>query len=260
MSSISRTLRRRTTLPVCLVIALATSAGASDIQDSDAAQGFDVSHFNHTVDWGQVAGAGFDFVYVKATEGVDSGDPNFAENWRGAADAGLARGAYHFYVTEDDPRDQAHFFISTVPESDRGELIPVVDVEVVGHGTRAGWVPDLQIFLDVVEERFGSPPMIYTGPKFWNTKVSSEAFGDYPLWIAEYGAPKPTVPAGWSSWTVWQFATEQSVEGVVNGVDLNKLPPGVGLDSIRRPEHTHDSNNERPVQDPEPPGEGEIDP
>ncbi len=27
---------------------------------------------------------------------------------------------------------------------------------------------------------------------------------DYPLWIASYGA-SPSIPAPWSSWTMWQY-------------------------------------------------------
>ena len=41
-------------------------------------------------------------------------DSRFHENWTGAQAAGLARGAYHVYVTEGDPVEQAAFFLETV--------------------------------------------------------------------------------------------------------------------------------------------------
>lgn len=46
-------------------------------------------------DWKVMAGkAGF--VYIKASE-ADSPDRNFKANWQDAMDAGIPRGAYHFY-------------------------------------------------------------------------------------------------------------------------------------------------------------------
>ena len=36
------------------------------------------------------------FVYIKASE-ADSPDRNSKANWQGAMDAGIPRGAYHFY-------------------------------------------------------------------------------------------------------------------------------------------------------------------
>ena len=209
------------------------AAGAREPAPVD---GIDVSHFNHDVDWAQVAAAGKRFAYIKATEGVDSADPSFEKNWRGAQAATLARGAYHFYVTEDDPQAQADFFIASVPCSDHGELIPVVDVEIVGHGTPSGWPQGLGRFLDLLEAHFGVRPMIYTEPNFWNARVGdAAAFGAYPLWVAEYGVDEPQVPKGWTSWTVWQHNDRATVPGIDVDTDLNRLAPGLDLDAVRLP-------------------------
>ena len=196
------------------------------------ADGIDVSHHNNAIDWQAVKAAGFSFAYIKATEGVDSLDSRFAEHWQNTANVGLPRGAYHFYVTEDDPNEQADFFLSTVPADDPGDLIPVVDVEIIGRGTASGWVDDLQIFLDRVEARFGTKPMIYTSPNFWNAHVDAD-FGDYPLWIAEYGVDAPSLPQDWKAWSLWQWAEDQTVAGVEKGVDVNTLPSGSSLDTLR---------------------------
>lgn len=63
----------------------------------------DVSHHSGAVDWQQVVEQGFGLVYLKATEGVDSADPMFEEHWRALGELGVARGAYHYFVTENDP-------------------------------------------------------------------------------------------------------------------------------------------------------------
>lgn len=232
-------LRLRAVGPVLIALLPTLPVMAADQDtETDPVTGIDVSHFNHQVDWGQVAAAGYTFAYVKATEGIDGADPLFAQNWRDAAAADLPRGAYHFYVTEDDPATQADFFIATVPCSDHGELIPVVDVEIVGHGTSETWVAGLQIFLDRVEAHFGVAPMIYTMPNFWNAKGGSEAYGTYRLWVAEYGVDAPRLPTGWSTWTLWQRTSGGTVPGVTKPTDLNRLADGLTLDAIRMPAPT----------------------
>lgn len=188
--------------------------------------GIDLSVHSGTIDWASLTDQDFDFVYLKATEGVDLADPAFVEHWRAAAHHGLARGAYHFYVTEDDPLEQADFFISQVDLS-AGDLLPVVDIEVIGHDTTPGLAGRLRTFLDRIEEHYGVRPMIYTSPNFWDRHLD-DTFGDYPLWIAEYEVTEPRVPRGWSAWTLWQYADDSAVAGVEKDADLNR--PHASLD------------------------------
>ncbi|HKV09025.1 MAG TPA: GH25 family lysozyme, partial [Thermoanaerobaculia bacterium] len=42
--------------------------------------GIDVSHYQGTVSWQQVAGAGMAYAFVKATQGVSSVDSQFSVN------------------------------------------------------------------------------------------------------------------------------------------------------------------------------------
>jgi lysozyme len=133
--------------------------------------------------------------------------------------AGLTRGAYHFYVTEDDPKAQADFFIKNVTPQP-GDLIPAVDIESIGRGTRPGVTQRLKKFLDILENHYGAKPIIYTSPKFWNKHLNSH-FGTYPLWIAEYGAKEPITPRGWKEWHLWQWKENAAVPGVEKGADLS---------------------------------------
>lgn len=184
-------------------------------------QGIDVSGHAGSVDWRRVRAAGHSFAYVKATEGDDLKDPLFDSHWSSMKEAGLVRGAYHFYVTEDDPDDQAAFFIESV-QLESGDLAPVVDVEVLGHSTSAGIADRLQIFLERLEEHYGVRPMIYTEPNFWN-KYLTENFGHYPLWVAEYESDEPRLPKGWTNWYLWQWKGDAEVPGVEKGADLSRL-------------------------------------
>jgi lysozyme len=183
-------------------------------------QGIDVSDHQGTVDWNAVLQAGRFFTFIKATDGITWTDPEFAANWSGAKAAGLLRGAYHFYETNDDPADQARNFLSAV-QLEPGDLPPVVDIEVTKSGQSAAQiVKDLQTWLDLVEQATGRVPILYTNPRYWDS-LGTSAFGRYPLWVAEYGVSSPKLPAGWTSWTFWQFSESGTVAGISGSVDLD---------------------------------------
>ena len=59
--------------------------------------GTDVSKYQTSVAWRDAKASGISFAFIKATEGGDRVDDNFAEHWRSAKAAGVPRGAYHFY-------------------------------------------------------------------------------------------------------------------------------------------------------------------
>lgn len=59
-------------------------------------QGFDLSSYNGTVNWEQVAEADMDFVMIRTGEGrAPDVDTQFAANYDGAVAAGLKVGVYH---------------------------------------------------------------------------------------------------------------------------------------------------------------------
>lgn len=65
--------------------------------------GIDVSKYQHTIAWDEVKtmkvkNIQHGFAFIKATEGSGYTDPQFKRNWRKAKEAGLIRGAYHFFI------------------------------------------------------------------------------------------------------------------------------------------------------------------
>jgi lysozyme len=221
-------------IPVLILSGLALFCGCSappDEQSSDDenstvtfpvnAKGIDVSHFSGTVDWQKVKVAGYAFAFAKVTEGNDFKDPMFDTNWPAMKAAGIIRGAYHFYVTEDEPDTQAAFFIQNLKLLE-GDFAPVVDIEVLGDNTETGLVDRLKSFLSTVETHFGIKPIIYTGLNFWDENMNNQ-FSSYPLWIAEYGVEEPVDPTGWNDWHIWQWKGDATVSGVEKSADLNVL-------------------------------------
>lgn len=183
------------------------------------ATGIDVSHFQGTVNWAEVAASGACFAFVKATEGITYVDPQFSVNWPAMKEAGLLRGAYHFYEPADDPASQAQHFLSTVT-LETGDLPPVLDVETNGGVSSSQLWSGVSTWLQYVQTATGRQPIVYTAPGFWDANSPSLALTSYPLWLADY-ASQPTLPNGWSAWQFWQHSQTGTVPGVSTSVDLD---------------------------------------
>ena len=95
--------------------------------------GIDVSKYQQTISWDavkemKVKNIALGFVFIKATEGIANTDPQFRRNWKKSKQAGMIRGAYHFFLATKDGKEQAQNFINAV-DLEKGDLPPVVDVE-----------------------------------------------------------------------------------------------------------------------------------
>src|SRR6266849_9420139 len=88
--------------------------------------GIDISHHQLEIDWSAVAGSGIQYSFIKASEGASFGDSRFAINWQGAADAGVIRGAYHFFRPKIAVAPQVDLFVQTVGQLQAGDLPPVL--------------------------------------------------------------------------------------------------------------------------------------
>jgi lysozyme len=185
--------------------------------------GIDVSHHQGAIDWNRVAADDVSSAYIKATEGSDFTDPRFEENWEGAADAGLARGAYHFFSLCTSGDLQARHFLETVPD-DAEALPPAVDLELAGN---CGDCPDaatvrreLDGFLRLVESETGQGVVLYVGDDFEDLYPVRQRLGR-PLWHLRF-LRRPDV-GGWVIWQVMGFA---HVEGIDGNVDLDVMRAG----------------------------------
>lgn len=120
--------------------------------------GVDVSAHQGEINWHRVASDGIEFAYIKASEGGDFTDSRFAENWTAAGEAGLDRGAYHFFTLCRPGDEQARHFIAVAPP-DPPALAPAVDLELAGNCTRRPPASDVQAelraFLEIVEAAWG---------------------------------------------------------------------------------------------------------
>lgn len=183
-------------------------------------RGIDVSAHQKDIDWSRVANEGVEFAYLKATEGGDWVDEQFARNWRGAGLAGIRRGAYHFYTLRRSGSEQADNFLRTVPP-DGEALPPVVDLEFAGNSVnppgREVLIRELGIFIQRVEGAWKRPVIFYLASNFQIHYQVRQAF-DREIWISK-GLERPSK----DTWRVWQFTDRGRVYGIEGDVDLDLM-------------------------------------
>lgn len=195
-------------------------------------RGIDVSHYQHRINWKVVAEHNdVNYVYIKATENSGMVDNMFQTNLRGARQAGIPAGCYHFFSPTASPLAQLKNLTSVVPNLRDHDLIPMIDVEVKGKNTSPEDLRRrLKQFLKAVEEYYGVKPLIYTGQNFFN-KYLSGYFDDYLFMIAKYSAGVPEL-LGNPRFAMWQFSASGSIRGINGDVDQSCFMDNYGLRDI----------------------------
>lgn len=190
-----------------------------------AVHGTDVSRHNKYINWHKAKASGIEFAFVKASEGGDDGDRDFRKHWAATANAGVARGAYHFYYFCASPEKQARNYIRRVPKSEKS-LPPVLDVEwnpksptCRKRPPRDQVVDVLGRWLRIIEAHYGQKPIIYTTVDFYEHTFSGGHLPSYQYWLRSVTAePKHKYNR---DWTFWQYSGTGQVPGMEDIVDLN---------------------------------------
>jgi lysozyme len=182
--------------------------------------GIDVSAHQGHVEWPRVADDGIEFAYIKATEGGDFVDARFGENWAGSSQAGIDRGAYHFFTLCTPGAVQASRFLATAPPEPEA-LAPAVDLELAGncrHRPASDVVQaELEDFLRAVEAAWGSPVVMYVGADFADRYPTARR-SDRPSWPRRF-LLRPTG----DQWVIWQVHGYAQVAGISGRVDLDVM-------------------------------------
>lgn len=193
-----------------------------DIPISYTIHGIDVSKYQDFIDWESVTKMNIDdvkisFAFVKATEGLGNEDVLFSRNWRKMKQAGIARGAYHFFLATKSGKVQAENYISSV-ELQHGDLPPVLDIEQTYGVDPEKLRQRAKEWLETVQAHYGVVPLVYTNVDFYKHYLQAD-FDQYPLWVAHYLQPnQPRIDRNWS---FWQHNENGRVNGIVTRVDFN---------------------------------------
>jgi len=180
--------------------------------------GIDVSHYQGNIDWNKVikGDSSISFVYCKATEGINMVDQNWKQNRKSLIDLNTPHGAYHFFRPKSSAKEQALLFLNNY-QSIQSDLPPVLDAET-NEVSNHDLISSMKIWLEIVEEKTGKRPVIYTSYHMFSTFLKS-AFKDYKFWVANYSY----VPSRFNDEQIihWQYTDKGKINGIKGSVDLN---------------------------------------
>jgi lysozyme len=153
-------------------------------------KGIDVSHWQGTINWGEVAKAGVKFVFIKATEGTSYSKLS--------------------YFKENAPLaflDSISSFALNYPV--------VLDLEENKKKANKKTLTDAAIAFLAAIEKAGYTAMLYSGKYFLENTLDESRLKNYAFWIARYNRTLGR------STDIWQHSDSGKVSGISTKVDLN---------------------------------------
>lgn len=194
-----------------------TQDAADRLVAQGASRGIDVSKYQGSINWRQVANDDVDFVFVRASYGMTK-DPYFLTNARQAHEHGLRVGAYHYatFETRAEMLEEAEYFLSRVRQVDITYPL-VLDFESSKYQSmgRSSATKLAAEFMDIIKNE-GYSIMLYSYNNFIRDYLSLDALQGYDLWIANY-LEQPSV----ANHKVWQHTASGRVNGIAGNVDIN---------------------------------------
>lgn len=210
-------------LKIVFVIFFFTVNACKTKKEDSIITGIDISRYQGNISWEMlVKDNQLSFVIAKATEGKNDIDPTFKYNWLEINKMKLVKGAYHFYINEDDPLLQANLYLEAV-KFQKKDLPPILDVEGFSIKRKSENLKEnCLLWLERVKKSTGKMPIIYSNYSFFNEQLNDTAFTKYPIWIAEYNSlQKPKVPKLWNDWLFWQKSNNYILNGISGDVDYD---------------------------------------
>lgn len=191
--------------------------------------GIDVSVHQGDIDWQMVKDAGIEFAMIRLGYRTYGGgevkfDDKFAENLKGAREAGIETGVYFFSqaTTVDEAIEEADAVLDAIAPYEI--TYPVVyDWEIIyDDSARTDDVPvdiltDCCISFCERVRSAGYTPMIYQNKRTTLFKLDLPRLQDYDFWLAEYGDE----PTYYYDFDMWQYSCTGKVPGIEGDVDLN---------------------------------------
>ena len=168
-------------------------------------------------------------------------DTRFEQHYNEFARRGIPIGAYHYITGNVSAQGQAEAFRDAVA----GKMLNLglwADVEDIRENTRLSRqnVIDYMTAAEdlicnkengVIDLGNGTAAVIadhnqidiYTSRAMWAAIMGtgSHPYGSRKLWVANYKVAAPALPVGWSSWWLWQYASDGDLPGYNGNLDMN---------------------------------------
>lgn len=223
-------------------------------------KGVDISAENGRINWRAMCSCGnLKFAFVKATEGRGHIDPYFERNFNESLDHGLKTGLYHQFRTSErgrdvTPEEQVVNLMQAIGRVDFNasrDMIAVatrnrpVDMEEEEEedpslrrkgGTKLSNMQmsnRLYRLMRLIKKRIGVSPVLFTEDQLWGELFHTEerSFIEFDLWVSHHiitynisevnlRTMSPDLPAGFASYTLWQYTNQGYLPGVRPGSDV----------------------------------------
>lgn len=179
-------------------------------------RGLDVSAHNGMMNLDAAYKDGYEFIFIKASEGNSFRDPNFRINYSKAFHAGMKIGAYHFFRFDCEGISQAKNLLGAVDKRAL-DLGVAIDVEDHKNATDIDSTLIVERLSDMVEylNLRGYRVTLYSNRDGYYDYIRKAAPGAC-LWICSFNS----IPFN-AEWTYWQYDHHGHVDGIRGDVDLN---------------------------------------
>lgn len=199
-------------LPSFKVSAATTAHGA-------IAKGIDVSKYQGTINWAQVAASGIKFAFIRIGTtygGTPNLDPTFLYNITQAQANGIKVGVYMYSYATTPEMAAVEAQLTLAWLGNFGLQLPVVyDVEDKCHKGMS--TVDLYNMINTycaIIDAGGYYPMVYTYKSFYHGKLGTSP---WDKWMAQYNDSLNTN----EKVAFWQYTSSGSVPGISGRVDMN---------------------------------------
>lgn len=140
------------------------------------------------MDWVKAKAAGIQFAFIKATEGANYLDTEFAYNWSELQRLNIPHGAYHFF-RPSQPISQVQMFVDIVQPTE-GELL-VLDVENSGGLLRQALTEKVRLAVELIKQLSGRYPIIYSRASWLDANLDVLRLPKLDYWLAQYYLAMP---------------------------------------------------------------------
>lgn len=180
-------------------------------------RGMDVSSYQETIDWKQVAEDDISFAFVRCGNGMTGPDLNLDANAKGCRENGIDLGLYYrsYAFTEEIAQMEADYVVACAKMYD--VTYPLV-IDIEGQEMASLGIlrqqENIKIFCDTIEAA-GYTPMVYCSKNFFENYII-HTYCD--RWIAEYG---DQITYRGSHLRFWQCTSHGKVKGITGRVDID---------------------------------------
>ncbi|WP_081779895.1 GH25 family lysozyme [Butyrivibrio proteoclasticus] len=208
-------------------------------ENTSVTYGIDVSRFQGTINWEQVAGTGIDFAMIRvgyrdAKTGEIKADSNAKYNMQEAEKYGIKIGAYFFStaISSDEAVEEANWVTSYIAQY---PITYPVGYNCEGFDNASSRQVNMSqddrsavamAFLGQIYSA-GYTPIFYAsqgelaGDAKWNTSTIEQK---YKIWIAWYNQDTSSIakgPAYSGQCAMWQYTNQGTVAGISGKVDVD---------------------------------------